>query len=244
MNTIIRHSFSAAVVALVISAATPARAQTGPWSVSFDLGAQTAVSGDVHSGGSGTVLGLPTQVTARSFGDIYGPGFYWNAALGYRVGDRGEIRINGNYTANPAEQLQVGTVAGLELLARFDDYRAFGLDFGYRQYLGDGALRPYVGAAAGFVWLDEVRSEFSVPAANVVLRDVDFFDASVVPAFNVGAGVQVRVSDGIALQGGIDLRWHGDASDIDGLAGTGLENINDESRRWSLPITGGITFRF
>ena len=32
--------------------------------------------------------------------------------------------------------------------------------------------------------------------------------------------------------------------DLDGLAGTGLEGINDESRRWSMPITGGITVRF
>jgi hypothetical protein len=36
----------------------------------------------------------------------------------------------------------------------------------------------------------------------------------------------------------------GDANDLDGLAGTGLESINDESRRWSMPITGGITVRF
>ena len=46
------------------------------------------------------------------------------------------------------------------------------------------------------------------------------------------------------IQGGIEFKWQGDAEDNDGLAGTGLESINDESRRWSLPVTGGITFRF
>lgn len=236
-------------VALMLSGATvlsgsSAEAQSGPWSFSFDAGAQAALNGDVHGGGLGTVLGLPTVVESRSFGDVYGAGFFWNAGLGYRVGERGEFRLNGHYTNNPAERLQVGAVAGLPLLALFDDYRAFGFDIGYRQYFGDAAARPYVGAGVGFVRLGEVRSEFSVPAAGVILSDVDFLESSTVPAFNFGGGVQIRLSDALAFQGGIDFRWHGDASDIDGLAGTGLESINDESRRWSMPITAGLTLRF
>jgi opacity protein-like surface antigen len=228
----------------VILSASVVEAQTRAWSFSFDAGTQTAVNGDVHSGGVGTVLGLPTVVESRSFDDVYGNGFFWNAGIGYRVGERGEFRLNGHYTNNPAERLQVGAVAGLPLLALFDDYRAFGLDIGYRQYFGDAVARPYVGAGVGFVRLGEVRSEFSVPAAGVILSDVDFLESSTVPAFNFGGGVQIRLSDALALQGGIDLRWHGDANDIDGLAGTGLESINDESRRWSMPITAGLTVRF
>jgi hypothetical protein len=46
------------------------------------------------------------------------------------------------------------------------------------------------------------------------------------------------------VQAGVDFPWHGDATDNDGLAGTGLEGINDETRRWSLPVTGGVTVRF
>jgi len=83
-----------------------------------------------------------------------------------------------------------------------------------------------------------------VPQANVVLPNVDFFDSSVVPAFGMGGGLQVALSDRLAFQGGVDLRWHGDLKAKDGLAGTGLEPINDKSRRWALPITGGLTVRF
>jgi hypothetical protein len=234
---------SAAFVWAAASGST-ASAQTNPWSVSFDIGAQVAVNGDVHSDGSGTVLGLPTQVTAKSYGDVYGTGFYWAAGLGYRVAEQGELRIRGSYTTNPAERLQVGTVAGLPLFGLFDDYEAFGMDFGYRQYLGRGRIQPFVGADAGFVRLQTVTSEFSVPAAGVVLSDVDFLDSSVVPAFGFSGGVQVQLSDRLALQGGVDFRWHGDATDVDGLAGTGLEEINDETRRWSMPITGGVVVKF
>ncbi len=244
MKNTIRVCVCAAVVVAAVCGATSASAQTGPWSVSFDLGAQVPLAGDFHGGGTGTVLGLPTVVASKTYQDVYGPGFYWAAGLGYRVGARGEVRVGGRYTSNPAESLQVGTVAGLPLLGLFDDYKAFGMDFGYRQYLTAGKARPYVGADVGFVRLQTVTAEFSVPAAGVVLPDVDFHESSVVPAFGLGAGVQVQLSDWLAVQGGVDLRWHGDATDLDGLAGTGLESINDESARWSMPVTGGLTVRF
>jgi hypothetical protein len=223
--------------------ASEAAAQTR-FSVSFDLGAQVPVSGDVHGGGSGRVLGLATQVEPRSYGDVYGSGFYWAAGFGYQLGERGEFRVQGSYTNNPAERLQVGNVAGLPLFGLFDDYSAFGMDFGYRQYFGGGTARPYVGGSVGFVRLAEIQSEFSVPAANVVLSDVNFYDESTVASFGAGGGVQVALSSRFAVQGGIEFKWHGDASDLDGLAGTGLEPINDESRRWSMPVTGGVTVRF
>ena len=243
MRNVLRMCLSAASVWAAVSGST-ASAQTNPWSVSFDIGAQVAVNGDVHSDGSGTVLGLPTQVTAKSYGDVYGTGFYWAAGLGYRVAEQGELRIRGSYTSNPAERLQVGTVAGLPLFGLFDDYEAFGMDFGNRQYLGRGRIQPFAGADVGFARLETVTSEFSVPAAGVVLPDVGFLDSSVVPAFGFSGGVQVQLSDRLALQGGVDFRWHGDATDVDGLAGTGLEEINDETRRWSMPITGGVVVKF
>ena len=233
------------VAALMVAlSAGDVRAQSNPWSVSFDAGTQVAVSGNVHAGGAGSVLGLPTQVQERSYRDIYGNGFYWATSLGYRVGEAGEIRVQGNYTDTPADRLQVGTVAGLPLFALFDDYKAFGMDFGYRQYFGAAMARPYVGASGGFVRVDKIQSEFSVPAAGVVLSNVNMYDTSVVPGIGVGAGVQINVSERLAVQGGVEFKWQGDAGDLDGLAGTGLESINDESRRWSMPITGGISIRF
>ena len=238
-------SVSLPVAALVVAlSGGDARAQSNPWSVSLDLGTQIALSGDVHGGGSGTVLNLPTQVQARSYGDIYGNGFYWAAGLGYRVGEAGEIRVQGSYTSNPADRLQVGTVANLPLFALFEDYKAFGMDFGFRQYFGTATARPYVGAGGGFVRVDKIQSEFSVPAAGVVLSNVNMYDTSVVPSIGAGGGVQINLSDRFAVQGGVEFRWQGDAKDLDGLAGTGLESINDESRRWSMPITGGITVSF
>jgi hypothetical protein len=243
MKRITSVSLPVAALVVVLSAGD-VRAQSNPWSVSFDLSTQVALNGDLHGGGSGTVLSLPTQVQARSYGDIYGNGFSWAAGLGYRVGEGGEIRVQGSYTNNPADRLQVGAVAGLPLFALFDDYKAFGMDVGYRQYFGTAKARPYVGAGGGFVRVDKIQSEFSVPAAGVVLSNVNMYDTSVVPSVGAGGGVQINLSDRFAVQGGVEFKWQGDAEDLDGLAGTGLESINDASRRWSMPITGGITVRF
>jgi hypothetical protein len=236
---------AAAFAAALLASAAPVSAQTtGPVSLSFDLGAQASLTGDVHSGGSGTVLSLPTTVEARSYGDVYGPGFYWAAGLGFKTGESGEFRLSVNYTKNPADNLQVGNVAGLPLFGLFDDYKAFGMDAGYRQYFGTAVARPYVGASVGFVRLDEVKSEFTVPDAGVTLSGVDFLEASTVPSFGFGAGVQVDLNARTAFQAGIELKWHGGATDVDGLAGTGLEPINDDTARWSMPITAGLTVRF
>ena len=249
MKRLIRTvSWSSGVAVMLALVAPSVAAQTnpGPWSVSFDAGVQMALSGDAHTGGSGRVLNLPTSVSAKSYGDVFGQGFYWAAGLGYAVGERGEFRVQGAYTANPAEQLQVGTVADLPLLAQFDDYKAFAMDVGYRQYLSarDRRMRPFVGGGAGFTRVDRIRSTFTVPAASVTLPNVDFYGASTVPSFNANGGVQFGLSSRLFFQALADFRWHGDLDGQDGLAGTGLEGLNDEGRRWTMPVTGGITVRF
>lgn len=231
---------------VVIAPSAGAQTDLGRWSVSFDAGMQMALTGDVHSGGSGRVLNLPTSVDAKSYGDVFGPGFFWAAGLGYGVGERGELRVQAAYTANPAERLQVGTVAGLPLFGEFEDYKALAMDFGYRHYVGarDRRVRPFFGGAAGFTRVDRIRSTFSVPAANVTLPNVNFYDNSTVLSFNGYGGVQFPLSGRVSLQALADFRWHGDLNPVDGLAGTGLEPINDKSRRWSMPVTGGVTVRF
>lgn len=241
-----RYTTIAAIAVTAIVHIPSAHAQTSnpAWSVSFDLGTQLAVTGNVHGGGSGTVLNLPTQVSEKSYGDIYGPGFYWAAGLGRFFGERHELRAQVTYTTNDANLVRVGDVAGFPLLARFDRYSAFGMDVGYRHYLTTSRVRPFVGATGGFVNVDRIRSTFTVPAANVTLSDVAFYDSSTVPTVGVGGGLLYRLSDRLALQGGVDLRWLGDLSDEDGLRGTGLERINDESRRWTAPVTLGVTVRF
>lgn len=105
-------------------------------------------------------------------------------------------------------------------------------------------VNPYWGLAAGFRRIDAMPATFSVPAAGVVLEDTPFYDEATVATFGGDLGVQFTVAPRVRLGVEAGLRWTGDISDIEGLSGTGLENLNDSSSRWTLPILATIGFRF
>ena len=80
----------------------------------------------------------------------------------------------------------------------------------------------------------------SAPAANLTERATDFYDRTAAFALGGNAGVVWQVSDHVGAFGQIGLRWMSGLSEIDDLAGTGLETINDDSSRWTLPVVVGM----
>jgi hypothetical protein len=239
-----------AVLALgaTVGATSPAAAQgptEGRWSVSFGTGTAPTVSGIYHEGGAGRVLNLATQVDERDWSDIYNAGFTMRADVGYAVTSQLELTGAFRYSRQDAEPLSVGSVAGLDLRSEFGDYRDCGLEGGIRWHFApDATVHPYIGVAAGLRRVDVMPATFSVPAAGVVLADTPFYDESTVPTFGGDVGVQVAVAPRVRLGVEAGLRWIGDLSEVEGLAGTALENLNDSSRRWTLPVLGTISVRF
>ena len=237
------------MVAALLSAPAAAFAQDdgirGQWSVTATGGASVVAGGEFHEGGAGTVLGLPTTVGARNNKDIFDPAVGWRAGLGYGVSDNVEIFGDFAWTRASASELSVGTVAALDLRARFGDYTSYGMDAGMRYHFAPAArVNPYLAALAGFRRVNAIPGTFTVPDAGVTLPDTPFFSDSTVPVFGGDAGVLFGVSPRMSLgvEGG--LRYHTDLSETEGLAGTGLENLNDAGSGWSVPITGVVRFRF
>jgi hypothetical protein len=238
------------LVAALLAAPASALAQEqegvgGRWSASFRGGAMMPAGGEFHEGGRGTVLGLPTSVEAKKTSDIFDPGLGWRAGIGYGVART--VEVFGDFAWNRAEasELSVGNVASLDLRAAFGDYTSYGLDGGMRYHLAPGApVAPYVSALAGFRRVEAIAGTFSVPAAGVTLQDTPFFDDSTVPVFGGDVGVLFAVSPrlGLGIEGGV--RYHSGLSEIEGLAGTGLENLNDAGSEWSVPISGVVRFGF
>jgi hypothetical protein len=234
-----------AAVSALVPAGLHAEGIKGRWSVALQGGTDIELSGNVHEGGSGTVLALPTQVEARSYGDVYDPSFRGQIGIGYGVGPRSEIFLRGSYYKMGSNTLQVGTVAGLVLNADFADYKEWGTELGYRFYFSaDKPLKPYVALAGGLRFVSELPSTFSVPAAGVVLTDVPFYDSSTVGVFGGDLGFGYDISPSVALGIEAGLRYQTSPSRLNGLAGTGLEPINDTGSRWSLPVLATVTFRF
>ena len=236
-----------AVALLAIPGAASAQEQSvrGRWSLTVTGDATVPIGGRFHEAGRGTVLGLPTSVDAKSNDDIFDPGVGWRAGVGYGMTRRIEMFGDFAWKRARASELSVGNVASLDLRAAFGDYRSYGAETGMRFHLApDARVAPYLTALAGFHRVEAIPGTFSVPAAGVTLSDTPFFDDSVVPVFGGGAGVLFAVSSrvSIGVEGGI--RYHTDLTDIEGLAGTGLENLNDAGNRWAVPISGVIRFGF
>jgi hypothetical protein len=229
----------------VFTGTAHAQGVDGRWSVAFQGGTDIELGGDVHDAGSGTVLGLPTSVEARSFGDVYSPAFRGQLEIGYGVSAANELFVRGTYYKTKSDTLQVGTVAGLALQADFADYKEWGGEIGFRRYFQpEKRFKPYVAVLAGLRFVNELPSTFSVPAADVVLADVPFYDSSTVGVFGLDIGFSYDVSDAVAIGIETGPRYQTGLSDIEGLAGTGLESINDVGSRWSMPVLGTIRVRF
>lgn len=239
----------AAGLALALMAATPAGAQDegvkGQWSMTLSGGAQLPMGGEFHQGGQGLVLGLPTNVQSKGTRDIYDTGYGWRAGLGYGVGRAVELFGEFTWGRASASELRVGNVAGLDLLAQFDDYQSYGMEGGMRLHFAPNAgVQPYMTAVAGFKRISRIPGTFSVPAAGVTLSETPFYDASVVPVVGTSLGLLFDVSPrvGLGVEGG--LRYHTTLAELEGLAGTGLENLNDAGSRWSAPVSAVMRVRF
>jgi hypothetical protein len=236
---------AAALLAAPGAAAAQESGVRGRWSVTFSGGAAVPAGGEFHEGGRGSVLGLPTSVDAKNTDDVFDPGIGWRAGVGYGVSRRMEVFGEFAWNRATASELSVGNVASLDLRAAFGDYTSYGVDGGMRLHFApDARVAPYVSALAGFRRVEAIPGTFSVPAAGVTLADTPFFDDSLVPVFGGGAGVLFAASSRVSVGVEAGIRYHTDLTEVEGLAGTGLENLNDAGSGWSVPLSGVVRFGF
>jgi len=217
----------------------------GRWSVTFAGKAAILAGGDVHQGGTGTVLGLPTSVDAKSYQDVYDTGFGWRAGAGYGVTRNLELFGDVSWERTDATDLSVGNVAGLDLRAEFGEYTSLGMEAGARMHFAPGAaINPYASVLGGFKRVSAIAGTFRVPAAGVTLRDTPFYDDSTVPVFGGNVGMLLGGTNRLNVGIEAGIRYHSDLTDIEGLAGTGLENLNDTGSRWSVPVSAVFRIQF
>jgi hypothetical protein len=210
------------------------------------IGWDSAVSGNVVSAGIGVLAGLPAVVQDQSYGDVYGTGVQWRFGAGYLLDERQEVRGQLTIQNVSADALRIGSLGTSDLFATFDDYTSVAIDGGYRYYFPtqNVRLRPYGGAMLGIAVISEIDGNFAAPAAGLTLNATDFYDGTAAFSFGFEGGVLYEVTDRVVVNGGLGFRYVSGLSDVDGLQGTGLENINDDSGRWTLPFMFGVRFKF
>jgi hypothetical protein len=235
-----------------VLAAVDARAQstTGTserrWGVEAALGWDNSVSGNVHSAGIGTVNGLPTVVEQRSYDEIYGTGIQWRFGAGYMIDDHQEVIGRFTIQSVSSDAVRLGSIGTSDLVGVFDDYNSFALEGGYRYHFDTNVerLRPYGSALLGVAVIDEIDVVLAAPALNLTLDATDFYDGTAAFSIAFEGGVLYGITDQVDVNASLGLRYVSGLSEIDGLQGTGLEDINDDSGRWTLPLMFGVRFRF
>jgi len=228
------------------SAAQAQNADDSKWSADFGLGWDVGLSGQVNSSGYGTLNNQVTVITNNSYSDVYGTGLHLRFGGGYMWKPDTEIRGTFTFQTLSADYLvRMGDYGASNLYGQYSDYQTFGLDLGVRRYgrIND-KIKGYGEGLIGVGFVDKIDVTLVAPGAGLIGKANDFYDQTTAFAVAVNVGVLVQTNDKLGWFGQMGVRFQSGLSQIDDLVGTGLDNINDKSARWSVPIVGGVRYRF
>ena len=243
----------AGMIVTALLLAGPAQAQSAsappnPWSAEVSVGWDINLSGALLKSGIGTLDGRATVIEEQSFSDVFGTGVQWRFGAGYMYDERQELRAALTIQNVSADAVELGTVDARPLFGTFDDYTSVAIDVGYRYHLDqafqNGRVRPYVGATIGLAFISEMDADLAVPELGIVINDANFYDGTTAFAFGVEGGALIGLNDRLDLNVNLGFRYTGGLSDIDPLVNSGLDDINDDSGRWTLPVMVGVRFKF
>jgi hypothetical protein len=245
------HKRVIVVVAVLAALGLAPAAQAQPsvmdyrWSFDVGMGWDNSLSGNINSGAMGKLNGQTVVITPNSYSDVYGTGYHLRFGGGYLIDEVSEVRAVFTYQSLSADLTPMGDYGASNLYGQYDKYKSFGLDVGFRRYFDmKPNVRPYLEGTFGLGFITEIDVMLSAPAANFTGNATDFYDRTAAFALAGNAGVLWQVSDHFGAYGQLGLRWMSGLAQIDDLAGTGLETINDNSSRWTLPVMVGMRVRF
>ena len=156
-----------------------------------------------------------------------------------------EVRATFTLQSLDADLVPMGDIGVSRLYGQYTDYQAFSLDVGLRRYGNfSRTVRGYGEASIGLGFVDKTDITLAAPSANLVQKASDFYDQTAALTLGTNVGVLVQTTPEIGFFAQVGFRWVSGMSEVDDLAGTGLETINDSSSRWTMPFIGGIRFRF
>ena len=223
----------------------PAQPLQGRWSVEFAVGFDNSISGNINSSGIGTLNNQAVVIMRNRYEDVYGTGLHLRFGGGYMLDEDVEVRATFSLQSLDAELTPMGDLGVSRLYGQYADYQSFGLDVGLRQYHAlSPLLRAYGEGTVGLAFIDETNVILVAPSANVVRNATDFYDKTAAFTFGGNVGILMQTTSNFGVFGQLGIRWVSGMSEIDDLAVTGLETINDKSARWTMPFLMGVRARF
>jgi hypothetical protein len=245
-----RHPlFCALVMLFTLVCTSPAGAQPADESrfvADVGAGIDASVNGNVNSGVIGTLSGQAAAILPNPYGAVYGNGLHFRFGGGYVLDEASEVRAVFTYQSADADLVRMGDVGASPLYAQYTDYKTLSLDVGYRRYIpvSNTRMRFYGEGTIGLAFIDEIDVLFAAPQGNLVFESTDFYDQASAFTWGINAGVLFPVAERLDLNFQLGLRSVSGLPDVDQFAGTGLEDINSDSARLTVPVVFGVRFRF
>jgi hypothetical protein len=220
-------------------------ADESPWVVDVAVGLSPSINGNINSGALGTLQGQATAILPNTYGHVYGTGLDLRFGGGYRLNELSELRAMFIYQSADADLVRLGDIGPSSLYGQYSDYKVFALDVGYRRYMPVSPhFRLYGEATIGLGAIDRINVQLAAPQSNALFNNTDFYDGTSAFTWSFGAGVLFPVARQVDLTAQVGFRHVGGMADVDQFEGTGLESINNDSARLTLPIVVGVRFRF
>jgi len=221
------------------------------WNIEAGVGPEFFIGGDAVTGDEiNDIDGVTSQ--ARSFSDLYDPGFRYDLGASYALSPNRKVTANVFYANADGEETSLGNVDGQEVVGRLDDYERYGVEVGLRQYARPVALplvnsvRPYAEGKVGAARIRDIDFVNSNPNATVLAGTTPFYDGGWVPTAAGLVGVETPVFNRLTVGVETGLRYTaGPASDTSRLsAGAPLAGTNNGGGNWSVPLQIRGRYRF
>ena len=220
--------------------------------VSVQFGIDNQFSGKLIKEATGTrTNGAPINLGETTFDEVYGRIGMFKIGAGYRTSPRSEGVFNFVWSQSDASEaaILVGTVgtSQVPLDVAFTEYKYWGFEGGQRFYFARTRFTPYLGYLVGINRFSEISGTFAgvppVDAPELANTDGSIYDKSWAISLGPTGGVLIGVGP-FEVMGEVQLRYIGGLSDVDWLVEEGLQDVNDESSRWSFPLVVGARIRF
>lgn len=222
------------------------------WNLEAAAGPEFFVGGDILTGSE--VTPAPGVVAVdQSMEDVYDPGMRYELGASYALNPNRKLTIMGSYAEAEGEQVNFGNNGGGAITGKMGDYKRYGLEAGLRQYFMPKrapilkSIRPYVEAKVGASKVEDIALENAMQGGGVFNGGtVGLYQSRWVPTGAGMIGFEAPVFDRATLGLETGIRYTGAAkSDKTFLgAGNALENINNGSESWTVPVMLRGRYRF
>jgi hypothetical protein len=234
------------VLALATTAHAQAPAPDSPWRIEVGVGWDNGLSGNINSSAIGEINNQVAVITDNSYEDVYGTGLHLRFGGAYALTRATEVIGTFTFQSLDADQVTpMGDIGVSNLYGQYTDYQTFALDVGLRRYADlSTTVRAYGEGTIGVGFIDKTDVTLVAPAMNLTQDANDFYDQTAAFAFGGNVGLLFETGGRFGVFGQVGLRWMSGMTQIDDLAATGLDDINDKSSRWTLPFLTGVRVRF